>query len=410
LVDNKRKNKEVGMFFPLKNPRPDFQEFESVIKGKRKSQKVHLVELAVDKEVMKYITENIIDKKFFYLEAEEIRRQKLIAFKGDHQSIVLLTEEKERAYYKQYINFYYQMGYDYFPDARPFRYISSMIIPKVRVAKDTAPLPREGGYCDTAKKEGSREWVEEGVGVISSWEDLERFPWDRIKLNLDNHYDFLSKNVPEGMKAMVISSLYEQILEKLLGYEGLFYLLHDDPQLVKEVSNKWGKVVYDFYQDVIEREVVGGIFHGDDLGYKTGTMVSPDILREMFFPWFKKYALLAHEHGKMFWLHSCGNASEIMEDLIEDVGIDAFHSFQDVIIPVTEFKKRYEDRIATLGGVDMDKLARLNESNLRKYIRRILDECMPGGRYAFGSGNTIANYIPVENYLVMLEESLNFGN
>lgn len=398
------------MSFPLKNPKPDFQEFESVIKGKRKPQKVHLVEIGVDKEVMKYITENIMDKKFFYLEAEEIRRQKLIAFQREHQSIVLLAEEKERAYYKQYIDFYYRMGYDYFPDARPFRYISSMIMPKVRVAKDTAPLPREGGYCDTAKKEGSREWVEEGVGVISSWEDLERFPWDRIKLNLDNYYDFLSKNVPEGMKAMVISSLYEQILEKLLGYQGLFYLLHDDPQLVKEVSNKWGKVVYDFYQDVLEREVVGGIFHGDDLGYKTGTMVSPDILREMFFPWFKKYALLAHEHGKMFWLHSCGNLLEIMEDLIEDVGIDAFHSFQDVIIPVTDFKKRYQDRIATLGGVDMDKLARLNESNLRKYIRGIIDECMLGGRYALGSGNTIANYIPVENYLVMLEESLNFGN
>jgi uroporphyrinogen decarboxylase len=30
---------------------------------------------------------------------------------------------------------------------------------------------------------------------------------------------------------------------------------------------------------------------------------------------------------------------------------------------------------------------------------------MPGGRFALGSGNTIANYIPLENYCVMLEES-----
>jgi len=398
------------MSFPLKNPAPDFQEFEKVLKGKKGAQKVHFVESSVDREVMGYVIENMMNEKLFYLEAEEIRREKLIAFREKGKSIALLTEEEERTYYKQFINFYYRMGYDYFPDTRPgLRYIPSMIMPKVRLAKDTAVLPRKGGYYDTAKKEGFREWVEEGIGVISSWQDFERFPWNRIKLDVDNHYDFLSKNLPDGMKVMVISSLYEQVLERLLGYEGLFYLLYDDPQLVKEVSNRWGEVIYHFYQDVIEREVVGGIFHADDLGYKTGTMIDPDILREIFFPWFKKYALLAHEHSKMFWFHSCGNVLEIMEDLIEDIGINAFHSFQDVIIPVTEFKKRYQDRIATLGGVDMDKLARLDERNLRKYIREILDECMPGGRYALGSGNSIANYIPVKNYLIMLEEGLNFG-
>jgi uroporphyrinogen decarboxylase len=370
---------------------------------------VHFVELFVDREVIEYITKNEMDKELFYLEAEEIRRQKLTAFKENHQSIVLLTEEKERAYYQQYIDFYYQMGYDYFPDVRPFSYLKSMIMSKVRLAKDTALLPRKGGYYGAIEKQGSREWAEEGTGVISSWKDLEKFPWNRIKLDLDNHYDFLTKYVPEGMKAIVTGSLYEPILERLLGYEGLFYLLHDDPQLVKEVTDRWGKVVSEFYQNVVGREVVGGIFHGDDLGYKTGTMVSPDILRETFLPWFKKYALLAHEQDKMFWLHSCGNVLEVMEDLIEDVGIDAFHSFQDVIIPVAEFKKRYQNRIATLGGVDVDKLARLDESNLRKYTRRILDECMSGGRYALGSANSITNYIPIKNYFAMLEEGLKWG-
>ncbi len=397
------------MYYPIRNLSPDFYEFEKVLTGNKRPGKVHLVEFAVDREVIEYIVEKTMNKRLFYVEAEKIRRRKLVAFKKG-QGIALLTEKEERAYYKQCIDFYYQTGYDYFPDTRPFlRYMNSMIMPKVRVAKDTALLPRKGGYYGTAKKEGSREWVEEGVGVISSWDDLERFPWDRMKLDLDNHYDFLSKNIPEGMKAMVSGSLYEQVLERLLGYQGLFYLLYDDPQLVKEVTNRWGRVVYDFYQDAVEKEVVGGIFHADDLGYKTGTMINPDILREMFFPWFKRYAVLAHEHGKMFWFHSCGDVLEIMEDLIESVGIDAFHSFQDLIIPVTEFKKRYQDRIATLGGVDIDKLARLDEINLRKYIRRVLDECMPAGRYALGSGNSIANYIPVKNYLIMLEEGLNFG-
>lgn len=54
----------------------------------------------------------------------------------------------------------------------------------------------------------------------------------------------------------------------------------------------------------------------------------------------------------------------------------------------------------------MDKLARLDKEKLRKYVRTILNECMPRGRYALGSGNSISNYIPVENYITMSEEGL----
>ncbi|MBM4466343.1 MAG: uroporphyrinogen-III decarboxylase-like protein, partial [Chloroflexi bacterium] len=134
---------------------------------------------------------------------------------------------------------------------------------------------------------------------------------------------------------------------------------------------------------------------------------SPDDLRRLVFPWLKKYAALAHEHGKMFWYHCCGNVyrNGVIDALIEEVQIDAFHSFQDVILPVTDFQAQYGDRVATLGGVDMDKLARMDEADLRRYIRSILEQCMPGGRFALGSGNSVANYIPLENYLILLDES-----
>jgi uroporphyrinogen decarboxylase len=34
---------------------------------------------------------------------------------------------------------------------------------------------------------------------------------------------------------------------------------------------------------------------------------------------------------------------------------------------------------------------------------------MPGGGFALGSGNSLANYIPLENYFAMLEEGRSFG-
>ena len=242
--------------------------------------------------------------------------------------------------------------------------------------------------------------------VPQAWGEGEFFPWDRIEPDI-SACQFMARNLPEGMKMTVSATLFEHVLEYLLGYEGLFYLLHDDPELVTQVFAGWGQKVYEYYESVVGLEEIGAIFHPDDLGYKTSTLLSPDALRQHVFPWFKRYAALSHEHGKMFWIHSCGNLYEsgVIEDLIEDVRIDALHSFQDVILPVAEFKARYGDRVAALGGVDVDKLARLGEAGLREYMRGILERCVPGGRFAPGSGNTVANYIPLQNYCTMLEES-----
>ena len=41
--------------------------------------------------------------------------------------------------------------------------------------------------------------------------------------------------------------------------------------------------------------------------------------------------------------------------------------------------------------------------------RRILEACMPGGGYALGSGNSVANYVKVENFLAMLDEGWQVG-
>jgi len=378
----------------LGNHSPDFEMLVKILTGERELDRIHFAEILVDYEVIEYIVEQIFGEKLFLLETQKIKEEKISKFMAGEE-VTLLTTEEEKIFIKNYIDFYYRMGYDYVPDVSPVYYHRSMILPKVRLANDTATYSKKGG---------KREWVEEGRGIITCWEDFEKFHWERMRLDLEEYYRFFGENLPQGMKIIVAHSLYEMVLECILGYEGLFYLLYDEPDLVKAVFDKMGKIIYDFYKSLVTLDSVGAIFHADDLGYKTGTMLSPEILRNLVFPWFKKYACLAHENGKMFWYHCCGNVLDVMEDLIEVVKIDAFHSFQDVIIPVAEFKRRYGNKIATLGGVDMDKLSRLNEEDLRKYVKTILDECTPDGKYALGSGNSIANYIPVRNYLIMLEE------
>ena len=163
----------------------------------------------------------------------------------------------------------------------------------------------------------------------------------------------MSEYLPDGMKITVGTTLFEMILGRFLGYQDLFILSMDNPELVEDIFKKWGEKIYFAYSKAIQYDTVGAIFHADDLGFKTSTIMRPEFLRKNVFPWFKKYSEIAHQNRKMYWYHCCGYVLNVMEDLIEDVKIDAFHSFQDVIIPVGEFLKRYGDRIAALGGIEI---------------------------------------------------------
>jgi uroporphyrinogen decarboxylase len=355
------------MRVPMQNPSPDFDELAGVLKGEKKPEKVHFVELGVDAEVAWAIAQD-------YLNLEQSRT----------------AQNMQERYLSGHVEFYHRMGYDFVP-----LWCSWRNMPKFRErrAADTAVLSR-----------GERSWVEEGGGIIKNWEDFERLGWDNITHDLSS-LEYVRRILPDGMRITVGDTLFEAILERFLGYQDLFLFSHDNPKLVEGVFQQWGQKVEACYREAVECPELGAIFHADDLGHKTGTLLSPAFLRKNVFPWFARYASLAHEAGKMYWYHCCGNVLEVMEDLIERIGIDAFHSFQDVIIPAGEFLNRYGDRMAALGGIDMDKLARLAEPELRAYARDALAQCMPG-RYALGSGNTIANYIPPENYLIMLDEGL----
>jgi uroporphyrinogen decarboxylase len=257
---------------------------------------------------------------------------------------------------------------------------------------------------------GQRTWVDENHGAIETWEDFEKYPWPTCDAIDYSAVDLAARNLPEGM--MLTAAAGGGVLEHamwIMGYMPFSYALFDEPSLINAVFNRIGEILLAAVENLASHPSVGAIFEGDDMGHKHGLLVSAEVIREHALPWHEKMAAAAHAHSKPYILHACGNLTEIMDDLIDDCRIDAKHSFEDVIMPVAEVKHRWGDRIAICGGVDVDKLSRWPEEDLRAYVRKILEDCAPGGGYLLGSGNSVPNYIPAENFLAMLDEGVRFS-
>ncbi len=250
---------------------------------------------------------------------------------------------------------------------------------------------------------GKRLWIDDNGGPISSWDDFERYSWPTDVRSINFLPRLAARRVPEGMKVMVIPGGVFEWATWLMGLVPFCYALADQPDLVEAVIDRVSDTIYRVVEDLVNEPDVGGIFMGDDLGYATGTIVSPKVLRQRFLPQTKRIVDLVRGAGKLFILHTCGDVYAIMDDLI-DLGIHAKHSFEDKILPVEEVHRRWGNRVALVGGVDVHLLTLGSEAEVRRRTREILDVCGAGGGYVLGTGNSVANYIPQRNYLAMLDE------
>lgn len=259
----------------------------------------------------------------------------------------------------------------------------------------------------TVDSEGhSRDFLTQEDAMIVDRASFERFPWPEVgSLDLGS-LEYLAQHLPEGMK--LVASIGSGLLEWgmwLMGAERFCLMLYDDPELVDELLDAINVRQVAAARAAASHPDVMAVIIGDDLGFKTQTFLPPAALRRFIFPGHRRIADAVHSFGKKYILHACGNIENVMPDLIETVGIDARHSFEDQIVPVTEAKRQWGDRVAIVGGVDIHKLATLEPEELRKYVRGVLEACTPGGGYVLGSGNSIPNYIPPVNLRVMLEEA-----
>lgn len=248
-----------------------------------------------------------------------------------------------------------------------------------------------------------------GQGPIQCRIDFDAYPWAELPARYWEvarpRFDALVAALPPGMQAVggVGNGVFE-LAECLVGLEYLPFIEADDPGLYADVFRSIGDLMCAIWSEFMRR--YGSHFvacrFGDDLGFKSSLLTNPTTVRRHILPQYRRVIDVVHAGGGRFLWHSCGCIFEIMDDVIA-LGIDAKHSNEDVIAPFDRWIADYGRRIGLLGGFDMDFLC-VNNAEV------IFEKTLELGRryrrtaqgYALGSGNSIPDYVPAENYLAMI--------
>lgn len=248
-------------------------------------------------------------------------------------------------------------------------------------------------------------------GWVEDRQRFEEYPWgDVLGLYIKRFapcFSALAKNMPKGMAAIggVGNGVFE-IVQDLVGFENLCILSFEDPELYRDIFVRVGDLLVSIWKWFLKE--YGSVYcvarFGDDLGYKQNTMLPYDDIKRNIVPQYARIVSLVHESKKPFLLHSCGCIFAVMDDIISTAKIDAKHSNEDQIAPMSEWVGRFGARIGNFGGIDTDHLVRMDNAALKTHVEGIYDLAKnKDGGLAIGSGNSIPAYVNPEKYKIMID-------
>ena len=144
----------------------------------------------------------------------------------------------------------------------------------------------------------------------------------------------------------------------------------------------------------------------EDVGYKTGLMVSPGLLREEFFPRFRQVIAPLKTAGiKVVW-HSDGDISSVIGDAVE-CGFDGLNPIDPSAgMDLGALKAQYGNRLFFVGNVGREHCLRFGTTEqVRADVRRCIRDGGPGGGLLIQSGDgELMPDTPLENALAYLDE------
>lgn len=322
---------------------------------------------------------NLLLEKSNYIPMAELGIHPEIKEKFLGRKIISLKDE---------IEFWYKAGYDYL---------------KLQPKADFNPA-KIGLSSETSVKEDGTiqfNWATEGKGVISSFEEFEKYVFPS-KNDFDySNFEIVKKDLPDGLGVIGQYGDIFTMTWELMGFENFSFSLFENPELIKAVNDKVGELILSMFEYFAQSENVDILWFSDDIAYTNGLLMSPEVLDEYFFPWLKKIGDLAKKYNKPLIYHTDGILYDVFDNIIE-CGVNAIHPIEPKAMNIGDVKSKYGDKLCLIGHVDVDLLSRGTIDEVISVIKKNIEIAWNNTGYCVGSGNSIPSYVNFENYLAMI--------
>lgn len=207
---------------------------------------------------------------------------------------------------------------------------------------------------------------------------------------------------------VLMGSFFCNAYTSLFGFENFMYKLADERGLIEEVLELEAD-----YQAALARRLaeypLTFFYVGDDLAFKSGTIIHPDLLREMWAPRMSRVFAPALAKNIPILFHSDGNIEALIPDLLE-MGVSALNPIEPYGMDIREIKRKYGRNLTLVGNLDVGgALSNGTPEQVRAEARQLIADVGRDGGFVLASCHSITANVKPDNFLAMVRTAQEDG-
>ena len=183
------------------------------------------------------------------------------------------------------------------------------------------------------------------------------------------------------------------------------FAIRDNIQLINTMMDifiEWNLAIIENLQKL----GIDFIMTYNDMAYKSGPLVSPEVSQEVFMPKMKMVA----DTIKIPWaFHSDGDLTIVMEDLLS-LGMNAVNPFEPPCMNLKVAKEKWGNRVCLWGNIDLiHTLPYGTVGEVETEVKQRIKEAGQGGGYICATANSITDFCKIENIFAMTDAVKKYG-
>ena len=243
---------------------------------------------------------------------------------------------------------------------------------------------------------------------------------DGLRRLLDEHFDVgdLDARFPPDWEAkakaaqargdvlMVDGGCYYFTLCGVAGVETASYLLHDCPELVDELFERYFTVVMEAFRRTVKIVQVDLVGFAEDFAFKTGPLISPAMFRQFIQPRYRKFLDVARQHGADFtWHDSDGDTHLLLPDML-DAGVNGIWPCEAAAnMDPVQLRRQFGKTLRMGSGFDK-RLISQGPAAVRAELERLAPLIREGG-FIPGVDHSVPAEVSWDNYRTYIELMVN---
>lgn len=186
---------------------------------------------------------------------------------------------------------------------------------------------------------------------------------------------------------------------QMLGDEVTLMAMIEDPEWIIDVSRTFTDVLLQNFQLVLDRGArPDGLWIYGDMAFKTATMCSPAMYRQLVWPDHRRLADFAHRNGMKCIYHTDGNVNGVM-DLYVEAGFDCLQPLEAKAgMDVRDLVPRYGDRLSFFGNMDVMVMATNDPVAIEHEIAAKLAVARRHSGYLYHSDHSVPPSVSWQTY------------